>query len=63
MGEVPTSGSVTVIVVLSASMAVSLTLAGAPSSAMLYPSFTSSDRLVDEYPVPGPGDGGVSDEE
>ena len=57
------SGSVSVIVVLLASMVASLTSAGAPTLAMLFPSFASSDRLVEEYPVPGSGNGGVSDEE
>ena len=57
------SGSVMVIPVLSASTVVSSTSMGPPTSAMLFPSPTSSDRLVDEYPVPGPGNGGVSDKE
>ena len=57
------SGSVTVMPVLSASMVASSTSAGVSSPVVLFPSPSSSDRLVDEYPVPGPGNGGVSDEE
>ena len=63
MGEAPTSGSVTVIPVLLPSTVVSSMSAGASTSAMLLPSPASSDRLVDEYSVPGPGNGGVSDKE
>ena len=61
MGEVPQSSSVTVISVLSASTVVSLASAGAPTSAMLFPSFASSDRLLDKYS--GSGNGGVSNKE
>ena len=61
MGEAPQSSSVTVISVLSASTVVSSASVGAPTSAMLFPSFASSNRLLDEYS--GSGNGGVSDEE
>ena len=63
MGEAPTFGSVTVTPVLLASMMESSTSAGASSSAVLFPSPASSDRLVDEYPAPGLDSGGVSNEE
>ena len=57
------SSGLTVTPVLSASVAVLLTLVRASSLVVLFPSPTSSDRLIDEYPVPGPGSGGVSDKE
>ena len=48
---------------LSVSVAVLSTSAGASPLVVLFSSPASSDRLVDEYPMRGPGSGGVSDEE
>ena len=61
IGEVPQSGSVTVILVLLASTVVSSVSVRSPTSATLFPSFASSDTLLDIHS--GSGNGGVSDEE